>query len=271
MNTRNLKTNLNYESQRRKAKIYAVFQFTSFVGYFLMIIAFILVITSNSFFLKSFDDRYNNSSSVDNVFKLLFTFGIVTPAGIFYSTLVYAGLMMIPLSWVAGVYIAQEEERTLTDSLFVLFVIVPVLSSMFALIAQISNNEILVNKDEVNKKVEYNNQLEIARREKRDQLDALEQELQILTKEHNIAIHKIYKRKKAKNWGIPHMHTKGKKKSELKKEEDNNIVVNMKPMKVNPFIKHKPLEVLNQEMVNEINEIKVSEELLKDPKLEDKK
>lgn len=271
MNTKNHKTALNLESQRRKAKIYAVFQFTSFVGYFMMISAFIFVIISDDFFLKTFENRYDDSSSVSNVFKLLFTFGIVTPSGIFYSLLVYAGLMMIPLSWIAGIYISNEEERTLTDSLFVLFVIIPVLSSVFALIAQISNSEILVNKDEINKKAEYTNQLKIARKEKRDQLDVLEQELQILTKEHNIAIHKIYKRKKGKNWGIPIKHSKGKTKVELKKETDQNIIVNTKPTLVNPFIRYTPLEVLNQEMVDEITEIKTPSELTTPPVEEEKK
>ena len=68
-------------------------------------------------------------------------------AGIFF----YSSLGLALISWIFGWNLFRMKERNLYDSLFLLFIMIPVLSNIFALIAQLNTKKILFTSTKIDK------------------------------------------------------------------------------------------------------------------------
>lgn len=195
-----------------KNLVYAKFQFVSFFAYFLLIIAFLIVTLTDMFSYFSFGEKVTQGSTFQFAASKILSFQVKTFLGILSTLLVYSSMILIPASWLFGYQIAKDKNRTLTDSLFLLFVIVPFVSNLFALLAQISKNEYFVQNEKINYKNIMNQAVEEVRKEREVELDKLKNELIELTQEHNIALEKLVNTQKSKN---KITKQKPKKKSEI--------------------------------------------------------
>ncbi|WKX02512.1 hypothetical protein [Candidatus Mycoplasma mahonii] len=136
-----------------KQKILAIFQFISFFG----IILFLIGIAALGYSIIEMDnsDQYQyiwSASKWISNFRdtLACENNLIT--GITSSVFFYSSFILFIVSWIFAWKIFKTEERKLFDSLFLLFFVVPVLSNVFAFIAQLDTRRLLFTDATINKK-----------------------------------------------------------------------------------------------------------------------
>ncbi len=164
----------------KKVKIYAVFQFITFISYFILGIAFILLTSnSNEWHHLISDKDINQGAFLSKTIILILSFNIPGTYGIASSTLVYISIIIIVFSWIVGLQIVRSKNRNLLDSLFLLFAFMPLISNILCLSAQVSSNTIAISYS-INKQEEFKSQYAQAKKSKEMKLKQLKQELQNL-------------------------------------------------------------------------------------------
>ncbi|WP_127943088.1 hypothetical protein [Mycoplasma sp. ATU-Cv-703] len=132
----------------RKSKIYATFQFVTFISYFVMGMTFLLILTLPGELLVGGTTDISVSEMRYGWIELLkeiFTFRVSNPGGLTVSILVYLSFGLVLSSWVIGLQIVRTSERGLFDQLFLLFVFVPLLSNVLCLLAQFSSETLEIS------------------------------------------------------------------------------------------------------------------------------
>lgn len=163
----------------KKVKIYAIFQFTTFISYFILGIAFILLASSSDEWDPLIGKTISRANYLTKVVIFIFSFQMPGAYGIAASTLTYVLVGMIILSWIIGLQVVRSKNRNLLDSLFLLFAFVPLVSNILCLIAQVSSNTIAISYS-IDKQEEFKSQYARARISKEAKLKELKQELQNL-------------------------------------------------------------------------------------------
>lgn len=179
------------EDRTHKTLVYAKFQFISFFAYFLLIISVLIISLSDIYSYFAFGEKINNGSLFSLSASRILTFQVNTPLGVISSLLVYFSMITIPGSWLFGLQISKDKHRTLIDSLFLIFLIVPLVSNLFALLGQVAKNEYFVENEKLNYRELLVKTVDEVKREREEELDKLKNELMELTQEHNIAINKL--------------------------------------------------------------------------------
>ena len=127
------KLNLIYNYlMKLKVRVYALFQFFSFLAFAFLMISFLL------FTISSMND--NVDLIIDEQLEKVFTFHTDMAESQWGSVLIYIALILIIITWVLGLLIFRIKDRNFFDSMFLLFLIFPVVSNLFCLLAQLSLN-----------------------------------------------------------------------------------------------------------------------------------
>ena len=138
--------------KRKKPNIYALFQFTAFVALIFALIG--MVIIGYMVFLENVGTGKHISFTKEKLMEglgsvLQFTSSskLVFPA----SLLIYSSFGLFISSWYIGSRIFYCKNRTLFDSLFLVFMMIPVLANLFALIAQFVEKEFFIAEAKIDK------------------------------------------------------------------------------------------------------------------------
>lgn len=122
---------------KTKFRIYAVFQFMSFVALSSLLVATILLVYQGAKTSVTVEDAEFWKQSIKDT--LIFTSS--TTQGVMASFFMYATLVLWSFTWIVGWMLLSIKQRNLFDSLFLLFLMLPVVSNLFALFAQMSLKE----------------------------------------------------------------------------------------------------------------------------------
>ena len=126
----------------------AFFQFISFIALSVFLTGVVVLGYS---LLKSNINNFWEIKTWTKEFGLSLVFDKTTPNAIVAGILFYTALGLAFLSWIFGWNLFRMKERNLYDSLFLLFIMIPVLSNIFALLAQIHTKKILFTETSINK------------------------------------------------------------------------------------------------------------------------
>ncbi len=159
-----------------KIKIYALFQFVTFISYFILGIALILLAVKADEFSRIIGSTTSQAAWIAKVIIYVFSFKFPNPYGISSSILFYALIILVITSWIIGLQIVRAKNRNLLDSLFLLFAFVPLISNILCLMAQISSNTIAINYS-INKQEEFRKQYNKAKTSKEEKLKELKKQL----------------------------------------------------------------------------------------------
>lgn len=119
---------------KSKFRLYAIFQSLSLIALSLLFAAFACLVYQHQ----------SGSASLEDVafwrhaIKETLTFQSAERLYIFASIFAYSTIVLWVITWIAGFLIVKIEGRNLFDSLFIMFVFIPIVSNLFAFIAQLS-------------------------------------------------------------------------------------------------------------------------------------
>lgn len=163
-------------STSNKIKIYALFQFVTFVSYFILGITLILLAVNSDEWTKIIGSTNSQAAWLAKVIIYIFSFKIPGAYGISSSILFYTLIILIIISWIIGFQVVKTKNRNLLDSLFLLFAFVPLVSNILCLMAQVSSNTIAINYS-INKEEEFKKQYSKAKVSKEEKLKDLKKQL----------------------------------------------------------------------------------------------
>lgn len=122
---------------KSKFRIYVLFQFMTFTALLLLCISAIVMMYEWNLTKISI----NVDISISNIISEILQFGRMQKVGILTSILFYFSFSLWISTWIIGLFILRFKKRNLHDSLFLLFVFLPLISNIIALIAQLSLKE----------------------------------------------------------------------------------------------------------------------------------
>ena len=120
-----------------KSKIYALFQFLSFTSLLTMGIGVGILVYQGQIDNQTFTSVKLWTDGLGRTMS--FSHGTAT--GILSSIFAYLGIMLWIATWAIGLLVVIDKRRNLFDSIFLLFVMIPLLANLLALIAQLSSRE----------------------------------------------------------------------------------------------------------------------------------
>ena len=138
--------------KNNKQKIYAMFQFISFVAVIFLLSS--LVLSGYNVFIShahGHEIPFALNKWVQGVGNVL-TFSESTEITLFSAVFLYSSFLLFIVSWIMGMKIFHLSQKTLFDSLFLVFMMLPLLSNFFAIIAQFVEKEFFYGEVVVNKK-----------------------------------------------------------------------------------------------------------------------
>lgn len=141
---------------RKKFRVYAFFQFSSFIALLIFAVSAILI---------SLHAADNSDMSLQVALIDSFAFGLDTTIGTLVSIFDYLTLMFWINAWVVGLMILAIKNRNLFDSIFLIFVFIPLLANILALAAQFTLKTYDYTEDTVNKKIVEAEQRKIIEKE----------------------------------------------------------------------------------------------------------
>ncbi|MCK5866996.1 MAG: hypothetical protein KAG14_01215 [Mycoplasmataceae bacterium] len=118
-----------------KIKIYAIFQFLSFISLLTLGIGIGVLIYQGQIDHQTFTSKKLWTVGLERTM----IFSRATATGILSSIFAYLGITLWLVTWIIGVLVLRDKERNLFDSIFLLFVMIPLLANLLALIAQLSS------------------------------------------------------------------------------------------------------------------------------------
>lgn len=118
-----------------KVRIYAMFQYFTFLALILMVLGIAVAMINASFHGAS-----NDWSFWGDELNKIFSFSTKEAASLIGSVLVYIGMILFVLTWALGWTLFMFKDRNFYDQLFLLFVCIPFFSNLFALLAQLTLN-----------------------------------------------------------------------------------------------------------------------------------
>ncbi len=133
-----------------KKQLYSIFQFLSFFALILLFsvvicIAYVIVESGTHHSLRNAQEWYNT-------FVVLLKYERLQSVGVIGSVLLYVSAGVYIASWVVGWMVFRIKNRNLFDSLFLLFLMIPVICNIFTLFAQIAQKELITTTSYVDKK-----------------------------------------------------------------------------------------------------------------------
>lgn len=119
---------------KTKFRNYAWFQFMSVIALLTLMATIVLLAYAGAHIDKKItDDGFWGNAIVDTI-KFVRQEVIGTMASIF----IYITMSLWIITWIFGWMIFRTKNRNLMDSLFLMFLMIPIISNMFALFAQLS-------------------------------------------------------------------------------------------------------------------------------------
>ena len=115
-----------------KVRAYALFQFVSFVAIMFLVVAFGLFVAATL--------TQSKDLIIQDEIKNIFTFQTDHAASQAGSVFIYIAMILLVFTWVIGWSIFSVKDRNFFDSMFLMFVCIPFISNLFALLAQLSLN-----------------------------------------------------------------------------------------------------------------------------------
>ena len=130
----------------KKRKIYAIFQFMSFAGTTLFLLGLIFISASVKTSgglptIQAWTDKLSNSLSFSNIDQTSIVAGI----------LIYIAILLWVISWIVGLGVLSCSDRTLFDSLFLVFIVIPIFANFIGIIAQIVETKIFLTDATIDK------------------------------------------------------------------------------------------------------------------------
>ena len=130
----------------KKKKLYAIFQFTSFTGTFFFIFA-MLFISASAISTTGLPSSHDWAEKVTDAMK----FSDVNNTSQVAGLMMYCSFIFWISSWTAGLRIFSIPNRTIFDSLFLVFIVVPLFANIFTLMAQIVDTKVFLVNSKVDK------------------------------------------------------------------------------------------------------------------------
>lgn len=115
---------------KSKFRIYAIFQVLSFIALLLLMIVAILLTYKQG-------QTGGDTTLIESIISTL-TFEKQEIIGVTSSLFMYITLILWIITWITGGTILSIKNRNMYDSLFLLFIMIPLLSNIFVFMAQIS-------------------------------------------------------------------------------------------------------------------------------------
>ena len=169
--------------KENKQRIYAMFQFISFIAVIFLLISFVLS-GYNVFISHAHGHEIPFAltkwiEGVGNVLTFEESTSLIYGAAVF----LYGSFLLFILSWIIGMRIFHLKKKTLFDSLFLVFMMLPLLANVFAIFAQFVEKEFYYEEVVVDKKQIIEEQtrlikLEISKERKRINIAAEKKEMQ---------------------------------------------------------------------------------------------
>lgn len=117
-----------------KVRAYALFQFVSFVAIMFLVVAFGLFVAA------TISNQEDNTLIVSHEIGKVFTFQTDQAASQVGSVCIYIAIILFIFTWIIGWSIFSIKDRNFFDSMFLMFVMFPLISNFFALLAQLTLN-----------------------------------------------------------------------------------------------------------------------------------
>ena len=131
-----------------KQKNLAMFQFVSFLA--IIVFAIGAVVLGYQIMKINASNFWDAKSWLISLWDALI-FNNESPKAVMAGVLFYSSLLLALISWIFGWNLFRMKERNLYDSLFLLFLMIPILSNIFALIAQLNTKKVLFTSTKINK------------------------------------------------------------------------------------------------------------------------
>lgn len=148
---------------KKKFRVYAFFQFSSFFALLVFALSVLLVsIHSYEGITSTEGDHY---LSLNTLLGQSFMGKLGGNMGALVSAFNYLTLIFWVNSWVVGLMILRIQNRNLFDSIFLIFVFIPLLSNVLALAAQFTLKTYDYAEDNINKKIVEAEQKKIIEKE----------------------------------------------------------------------------------------------------------
>ncbi len=151
-----------------KQKNLALFQFISLIAVFVLFTGFMIL----GFTLMN-SGQVNALKSLPNWLEAVghsLIFSSLTPNAIFAGSLFYISIILFLISWGFGWTMFSIKNRNLYDSLFLLFLMIPLLSNVFALIAQLNTKKSEYTDTKINKKKIISDETRLVKLEQRNKI-----------------------------------------------------------------------------------------------------
>lgn len=148
---------------KKKFRVYAFFQFSSFFALVVLAMSVLLVsMHSYAGIIARGGDTY---FSLNTLLGNSFTGRLGGSLGMMVSVFNYLTLIFWINSLVVGLMILRIKDRNLFDSIFLIFVFIPILSNLLALAAQFTLKTYDYTEDNINKKAVAEEQKKIIEEE----------------------------------------------------------------------------------------------------------
>lgn len=136
---------------KKKFRVYAFFQFSSFFALLVFALSILLVSIHSYESMTSFDE--NQTVYLNTLLGQSFMGKLGGKMGTLVSAFNYLTIIFWVNSWVVGLMILRIQNRNLFDSIFLIFVFIPLLSNVLALAAQFTLKTYDYTEDNINKKI----------------------------------------------------------------------------------------------------------------------
>ena len=188
--------------KENKLKIYALFQFVSFIAIIFLLVSLVLsgynVFITHAhgheipFALSKWFAGVGNVLAFEENTNLIF----------FSAFFIYSSFLLFVTSWIIGMKVFRLKKKTLFDSLFLVFMMLPILSNIFAIFAQFVKKEFYHSEVKIDKKAIIEEQtrvikLEISKERKR--INAIAEKKEKQDKERQDKANKIVAKMKKNN------------------------------------------------------------------------
>ena len=149
---------------KKKFRVYAFFQFSSFFALVVFALS-VLLVSIHSYEGIMTSDGQDHYLSLNTLLGESFAGKLGGRMGALVSAFNYLTLIFWINSWVVGLMILRIKNRNLFDSIFLIFVFIPLLSNVLALAAQFTLKTYDYAEDNINKKIVEAEQKKIIEKE----------------------------------------------------------------------------------------------------------